>query len=296
MMMMRRKIGDATVTRILEYAGPTHPPLALFPDMEPGTLQACRETMADNHWIELVDRLIIPIQLWIVKAGGNTILVDAGVGNRKNRPAIARMHQLNTLSREWMAAAGAAPEAITHVVMTHLHSDHVGWNTTLVDGRWEPTFPNARYYMPRIEFDFCASGRNKVEGVDVFGDAFFDSVMPVVDAGLAEMIEPGAVIADCLRAEAAPGHSPGQVIYRLGDGKDEAVFCADIMHSPLQILRPELNTSYCIWPEIARKTRHAFLEGAAERQTLIMPAHFGAPHVGYVRRQGNGFAFEPSGW
>jgi glyoxylase-like metal-dependent hydrolase (beta-lactamase superfamily II) len=295
-MMLARKIGQIEIVRVLEYAGPTHPPQGLFPELQKGTLQAHREMMAGSNWIELIDRLIVPIQLWIVKAGGNTILVDTGVGNRKDRPAIGRMHQLNTLVQEWMAAAGVSPEAVTHVVMTHLHADHVGWNTKLVNDRWEPTFPNARYYLPRVEFDFCASGRNRTEGVDVFGESFLDSVMPVVDAGLAEMIAPGAVIADCLRAEAAPGHSPGQLIYRFSDDNQEGVFCADIMHSPLQIVRPELNTGYCIWPDMARQTRRAFLEQAAIRGTLILPAHFGAPHVGYVRRQGEGFAFEASDW
>lgn len=296
-MMQQRKIGDITVTRILEYAGPTHDPAFLFPSLEPGALQAEQALLAPHHWVPHMNKLIVTIQFWVVHAGSNVIVIDTGVGNFKPRPGIARMHMLNTLVREWMTAAGAAPEQVTHVVLTHLHADHVGWNTTWEDGRWVPTFPNARYYLPKGDFTFCHEGKNKAPGVvDVFGESFFDSVMPIVDAGLAQMIEPPAEIADCLVVEPAPGHSPGQVVFRVRSRGEEGLFCGDIFHSPLQIVRPELNSGYCIWPDTARHTRLAFLNQAADREALLMPVHFGEPHCGYVRRQGDGFVFEPAQW
>ena len=152
-MMQTRRVGDATITRILEYAAPTHDPAFLFPELPQAELDRLAPTLAPHHYIPAMNRLIVTIQLWIVHAGSNVILIDTGVGNFKPRAA-ARMNMLNTLTLPWLEAAGAAPKAVTHVVQTHMHSDHVGWNTVLADGRWVPTFPNARYLMPRGDFDY----------------------------------------------------------------------------------------------------------------------------------------------
>jgi len=296
-MMQSRMIGDIKVTRILEYAGPTHDPAFLFPDIDRSVLEEHQALMAPNHWVPHMNKLIVTIQFWVVHAGSNIIVVDTGVGNFKPRAGIPRMNMLNTLVREWMIAAGAPPEKVTHVVLTHLHADHVGWNTTWQDGRWVPTFPNARYYIPKEDFVFCKEGKNKEPGViDVFGDSFFDSVMPIIDEGLGVMIDPAQEIADCLVVEPAPGHSPGQVAFRVRSRGEEGLFCGDILHSPLQIVRPDLNSGYCIWQDTARQTRLKFLNRAADREALIMPVHFGEPHCGFIRRQGDGFCFEPSAW
>ncbi|CAG2160074.1 MBL fold metallo-hydrolase [Cupriavidus numazuensis] len=142
-MMQTRTVGDLKITRILEYAGPTHDPAFLFPDIDRGVLDANADWMAPHHWMPHMNKLIVTIQFWVVHAGDNIIVVDTGVGNFKPRAGIARMNMLNTLVREWMIAAGAPPEKVTHVVMTHLHADHVGWNTTWQDNRWAPTFPRA---------------------------------------------------------------------------------------------------------------------------------------------------------
>lgn len=293
-MMQTRRIGDVTVTRILEYAAPTHDPAFLFPDLPQAELDRLAPDLAPHHYIPAMNRLIVTIQLWIVHAGTNVIVIDTGVGNFKPRAA-ARMNMLNTLTLPWLEAAGAAPRAVTHVVQTHMHSDHVGWNTVLADGRWVPTFPNARYLMPRADFDYY---RNEAaERVNpIIDQAFADSVMPVVDAGLVDFIGDHGEIADCLSIEPAPGHSPGMLTYRLRSQGEEAIFSADVLHSPVQIARPELNTAYCINPDQARATRASFLARAADREALIMPMHFGAPHCGYIRRQAGGYVFEGASW
>jgi len=293
-MMQTRMVGDARVTRILEYAAPTHDPAFLFPDLAQAELDANAAWLAPHHYIAPMNRLIVTIQLWLVHAGGNVIVVDTGVGNRKPRGP-ARMHQLNTLVLPWLEAAGAAPAQVTHVVHTHLHADHVGWNTVLADGRWVPTFPNARYLMPKTDFDYYR--REAGERVNpIIDQAFADSVMPIVEAGLADFIDSQTEIAGVLQAEPAPGHSPGMLCYRLRSRGEEAIFTADVLHSPIQIVKPELNTSYCIDPAQARATRAALLARAADREALIMPMHFGAPHCGYVRRQGGGYVFEGAAW
>lgn len=296
-MFQTRKIGDIQVTRIHEYGGPTHDPAFLFPDLDPNDLDRHRSLMTPHHYVAHMNKLIVEIQFWVVHAGANIIVVDTGVGNFKQRPGIARMNMLNGLVREWMIAAGAPPEKVTHVVMTHLHADHVGWNTSWVDGRWVPTFPNARYYLPGQDFRFCKEGRNRDPGVvDVFGESFFDSVMPIVDAGLAEFIDDQREIADCLQVIAAPGHSPGQVMFQLRSRGEEGLFCGDVVHSPIQIAMPLVNSGYCIWEDAARRSRAEFLTRAADSGALVMPVHFGAPHCGFVRRQQDGFVFEPAQW
>lgn len=290
-MMHERRIGAARIVNLVEYVGPTHDPRATFPAYDGAAMAAMAAELPPYHYFANVDRLVIAIQVWLVFCGGRIVLIDAGVGNFKSRPA-ARMNALNTLLPSWLEAAGAGRHSVTDVVMTHLHGDHVGWNTTLEDGRWVPTFPNARYHVPRRDFDYFK--RLDDDGVPNDG-SFGDSVMPIVQAGLAQFIgEDQREVAGCLDVAHAYGHTPGQLNYWLRDDGAAAVFSADIFHHPVQILNPGWNTAFCIEPDRARATRAAFLAKAAETGALIMPCHFPAPHCGRVRRQGRGFAYEPA--
>jgi glyoxylase-like metal-dependent hydrolase (beta-lactamase superfamily II) len=291
-MMFTRRIGDAVVTNVIEYSGPTHDPAVVFPTLAPGDLAREAGALAPHHYVAAMNRFIVTIQIWVVRLGADVIVIDTGVGNFKARAAV-RMNMLNTLVMPWLAAAGAGPDQVTHVVNTHLHADHVGWNTQLVDSRWKPTFPKARYVMPRADFEYFSAqyqGGNRQAGAG----SFADSVLPVVEAGLVQFVEADGEVAQGLEIEPLPGHTPGQFGLRLRSKGQEGMFCADVMHSPIQIARPELNTAFCIEPERARETRRAFLPRMAERQALIMPCHFGAPYCGYVkRRPDGGFGFVP---
>jgi glyoxylase-like metal-dependent hydrolase (beta-lactamase superfamily II) len=294
-MIHTRKIGDATITHVAEYSGPTHPPEMLFSGIEKSArdaaLQAATPWLAPNHYVPHMDRLIVTISLWVVKAAGNVILIDTGVGNHKKRPA-PRMDRLNTLVLPWLEAAGAGPNDVTHVVHTHLHTDHVGWNTVEKDGKWVPTFPGARFLMPKAEFDYWKAEYDRDPGVN--GGAFADSVMPIVEAGLADMFDNTSEVAGCLHPEPVPGHAPGMVSLRLRSNGEEGLFVADTMHSPIQIANPGWNDMYVLWADKALESRAHVLARAAEREALIMPCHFGAPYCGYVRRQADGYAFEPA--
>lgn len=294
-MIQSRMVGDVRITRVLEYSAPTHAPDFLFPDLSKEQLLIDASWLAPGHYITHMNRLIVTIQLWVVHAGDKVIVVDTGVGNLKPRAA-GRMNMLNSLVLPWLEAAGAGRDQVTHVVHTHLHSDHIGWNTLWIDGRWEPTFPKARYLVPKHDFNHFQTilGRGPNPLID---HAFADSLYPVMEAGLADFItEADREIAGLLTAEPVPGHSPGMLSYRLRSAGEEAIFTADVLHSPLQIAHPSLNTAYCELPDLARSTRLTLLNRAADREALIMPMHFGAPHCGYVRRQGDGFHFEPANW
>jgi len=288
-------IGDARVTGVIEYSGPTHDPAFLYPAVDKAerdaVLQANASWLAPNHYVPHMDRLIVTIQLWVVQAGGNTIVIDTGVGNRKPRAA-ERMDRLNTLVVPWLESIGAGPQQVTHVVMTHLHTDHVGWNTVEKDGRWAPTFPKARYLFPKDEFDYWKGLYDKGDK-DVNQGSFADSVLPVLDAGLGDFMDGRAEVAGCLAPEPMPGHAPGMLSFRLRSRGEEGLFCADILHNAIQIVRPDWNDRYCLWPDKALESRAAGLKRACERGALLMPMHLGAPYCGYVRRQGDGYRFEP---
>jgi len=288
-------IGDARVTGVIEYSGPTHDPAFLYPAVDKAerdaVLQANASWLAPNHYVPHMDRLIVTIQLWVVQAGGNTIVIDTGVGNRKPRAA-ERMDRLNTLVMPWLESIGAGPQQVTHVVMTHLHTDHVGWNTVEKDGRWAPTFPKARYLFPKDEFDYWKGLYDKGDK-DVNQGSFADSVLPVLDAGLGDFMDGTAEVAGCLAPEPVPGHAPGMLSFRLRSRGEEGLFCADILHNAIQIVRPDWNDRYCLWPDKALESRAAGLKRACERGALLMPMHLGAPYCGYVRRQGDGYRFEP---
>jgi glyoxylase-like metal-dependent hydrolase (beta-lactamase superfamily II) len=295
-MLTWRKIGAATITNVIEYSGPTHAPEFLFPEVgdaeRKAGIAAAASWMAPDHYVPRMDRFVVTIQIWVVKIGGNVILIDTGVGNHKKRAA-PRMDMLNTLTLAWLEAAGAGPEDVTHVVHTHLHTDHVGWNTVRDGDRWVPTFPKARHVMPKAEFDWWKAGLDRGEMVQA--GSFADSVMPVVEAGMVDFIAPGQEAAGCLVAEDMAGHAPGLMAFRLRSDGAEGYFSTDTMHSPIQIANPHWNDRYVLWADKAREARARVLRRAAEREALIMPMHYGAPYCGYVRRQGDGYRFEPAG-
>jgi glyoxylase-like metal-dependent hydrolase (beta-lactamase superfamily II) len=201
------------------------------------------------------------------------------------------MNRLNTLVPQWLAAAGATRQNVTDVVMTHLHSDHVGWNTVLEDGRWAPMFPNARYHAPRIDYDYFNSLHQRGEAADA---SFADSIEPILEAGLLDFIPDHGEVAGTLAIEKAFGHTPGQLNYWLESRGERGVFSADICHHPVQILSPAWNTAFCMLPTEAKRTRAAFLDRAARSGALVMPCHFPPPHCGYVRRHGDGYRYEPA--
>jgi glyoxylase-like metal-dependent hydrolase (beta-lactamase superfamily II) len=290
-------IGDARITGVIEYSGPTHAPEFLYPAVpkaeRDAVLKANAHWLAPNHYAPSIDRLIVTIQLWVVQAGGNVIVIDTGVGNRKSRAAAARMDQLNTLVMPWLESIGAGPGQVTHVVMTHLHTDHVGWNTVEKDGKWVPTFPKARYLIPKDEFDYWKAEYDKGD-TGVNQGSFADSVLPILEAGLGEFMDGKQEVAGCLSPEPVPGHAPGMLSFRIRSRGEEGIFTADVMHNVIQIVRPDWNDRYVLWPDKALESRAAVLRRAAERGALIMPMHLGAPYCGYVRRQGDGYSFEPA--
>lgn len=292
-MIYSRHVGKAKIYNVIEYSGPTHAADFVFPALNVKEIKPHLSWLAPHHYNIKLERFIVAMQLWVLHIDNKVIVIDLGVGNHKKR-ASERMNMLNTLTPLWLAAAGADPQSVTHVVVTHFHPDHVGWGTRMDNGKWVPTFPNARHLMPRVDFDLAlAAYKNGDKGV--ISGSFEDSVLPLYEAGLIDFIDDGDLVAGCLEAEIMPGHTPGSIHFRLRSEGKEAIFAGDVMHSPLQIAMPHINTWIDAHAEQARASRALFLKRAAERNALIMPVHFGWPHCGYIRGDAaSGYRFEPA--
>lgn len=262
---------DVTIHQIVEFDGPTHDAQWMLPGAAPELLEANREWLKDEFWMPKTNRLVFSYQLWVVCMSDAVVLIDTGCGNHKVR-ASPFQHMINAPTLEWLEAIGAGPDEVTHVLHTHLHADHVGWNTRLLDGRWEPTFPNATYYMPRHDYDLFTQHLATKMTPEFYDEVVADSIVPVVNAGLTRFIAPGDEVAG-FRAEAAPGHTPGQMIYSFRYGGETIVFTGDVFHSPVQVIEPSINSRWCEDPDLARKTRHKLLQWAATSDARLLPAH-----------------------
>ena len=280
--------GDLTVHRIIEQETTFLPALDMFPALTADLLAQNRDWLRKAGAIDADDMLILCFQSHIVRTPHHTILIDSCIGNDKPRPLRPKwnMKTDDTYLRA-LKAAGFSVADIDFVMCTHLHVDHVGWNTRLEGGRWVPTFPNARYLFGKTEFDYWTEQHAKT-AVPAFGD----SVLPVVEAKRAEIVRDDFAIGDHLRILPTPGHTPGHSAFVLGREKDDAVFAGDLIHSPLQALHPELSPRFDVDQAQAAVTRRNFLERYCDTDTLCCTAHFPSPSTGKIRRKGNGFTCE----
>jgi glyoxylase-like metal-dependent hydrolase (beta-lactamase superfamily II) len=290
-MSLKLNVADLTIHRIIEQETTFLPAMDLFPALTPDILAGNRQWMRQAGALDAEDVLILCFQSYIVKTPHHTVLIDSCIGNDKPRPLRPKwnMKSDETYMRA-LASAGFSVGDIDFVMCTHLHVDHVGWNTRLQDGRWVPTFPNARYIFGRTEFDYWTEQNAKTEV-----PPFVDSVLPVVEARQADVVRGDFVIGDHVRILPTPGHTPGHVAFTFGRGKDDAVFSGDLMHSPLQTRYPELSAKFDVDQAQAAVTRRNFLERYCDTETLCCTAHFASPSTGKIRHSGNGFICEAAG-
>ena len=287
-MNLKFSIGDLTIQRIIEQETTFLPALEMFPALTPELLAQNRPWLQKAGALTAEDVLILCFQSYIVKTPHHTILVDSCIGNDKPRPRPAWDMKTDDNYMRGLAAAGVSVDDIDFVMCTHLHVDHVGWNTRLENGRWVPTFPKARYVFGKTEYDYWAGENAKAEV-----PPFADSVLPVVEAKRADVVKDDFAIGDYARILPTPGHTPGHVAFTFGrGGKDDVVFAGDLMHTPLQLRHPELSPRFDVDPKLAAVTRRSFLERYCDTNTLCCTAHFPSPSSGKIRRKGNGFSCE----
>lgn len=230
------------------------------------------------------------VQSFVLRTHGRTILVDTCIGEQKDRPEIPAWHQRRgTGFINQPAKAGIDPADVDIVFCTHLHVDHVGWNTRREDGRWAPTFPNARYLMSRNELADWMAQRGAGSAPTMHVSALEDSVLPVVGAGLVDLVDDGYDVARGLTLTHLPGHTANQLGLRVDRGDARAIFFGDALHSPVQIIDPGVSTSSCADPRIAGATRRGLLEDAVETNRLLVPAHFRGHRCAHIRCNSTGF-------
>jgi glyoxylase-like metal-dependent hydrolase (beta-lactamase superfamily II) len=289
--MRPQRIGEFTVSRVMEYEGPIFDPEFLFPDADAATIAANADWLMPSFIDPDSGRLIMSFHSYVVRTPRHTIVVDTCLGNDKHRPGREFWHMRQGSYLQDLAAMGVAPEDVDFVMCTHLHVDHVGWNTRLVDGRWMPTFPNARYVFARTELEHWQDVAAADPGEPINHGSYQDSVLPVVEAGQAVLVENDHQIEDGIWLEGAPGHTPGNVMVRLRSGGDDAVLTGDTIQHPVQLARPDWSSRFCDDLELSRKSRTALIEGAADTATLVLTGHFPDPVAGHIIRSGDGFRF-----
>ena len=291
--MLRWQIGNARITQVIE-SGPTPTsPKFFFKDAPRDLVQ--RHGWLKPHFANDDNRLLMSIHAFVVESQGHRIVVDTCIGNDKTR-SFEGWNQLHGPFLRDLTAAGFAPDTIDTVLCTHLHVDHVGWNTRLEGGRWVPTFPRARYLFARKEWEHWSAearmpapyGDPNAAPDDVIGD----SVRPIVDAGLADLVDTDHRITGEVRLQPTPGHTPGHVSVRIESQGQLALITGDLMHHPIQCAEPDREVNFDSDTDLARATRKHFLACCVKDKALVLGTHFAPPTAGHVVAHGDAWRFE----
>lgn len=279
----RWQIGNVRVTKVEEVE--LHWPFkALLPEVTPELIEAT--PWMRPHFVDEAGKMVLSIHALVVESQGKTIIVDTCIGNDKPRPTRG-FNQLDTDFLDGFRAAGFTPDGVDAVFCTHLHVDHVGWNTRLVDGQWVPTFPNARHLFARTEYDHWVANPD----TEMFGDVMGDSVVPIVEAGLADFVDMEHRITDEVWLEPTPGHTPGHCSVHISSEGHDAVITGDMTHSPIQFAHQLTSSADSDSPR-ANATRVAFVERYTDTATLIIGTHFAGPTAGRLVKEGDAWRFQ----
>ena len=288
------RVGTLDIARVVESEGPFAALDFLLPGFTTDALEAA--TWLKPRFIDPVDnRVIMSFHSFVIRAPNHTILVDACTGNDKERPLRPNWHRQQRPFLDTLTAAGVHPDEIDMVFCTHLHADHVGWNTVLRDGRWVPTFRNAKYLFAQTEYHYWERQHRiaVAAGTDAPNHGSFgDSVLPVVDAGQAVFVTAEHELDHGLHLEAAQGHTPGACILHAASADSHAVFTGDTFHTPAQFVAPDISSRFCVDPVASAKFRRTLCDRYADTPTRILAAHFPTPTAGRICRHDNVFRFD----
>ncbi len=277
------QMGDITVQRILEHEIPVYHPSDFFDQATDEAVEPYREWLEPKALCPHTGLMIMPVQSYLVRTRHHCILIDTCVGCNKSFTDPPEWHRPRNAA--WLGklvAAGVHPEDVDYVFCTHLHSDHCGWNTRLVDGLWVPTFPNAKYIFARPEFQAMEEENHQI---------FIDNVLPIMEARQAVLVDLDYALDDEIWLESTPGHTVGHVAVHLKSGQHHGVMCGDLIHTPLQLAEPAWTPIFEYDMAASTKTRKSFLSTYCESDTLVLTAHFPSPSIGHIVPRGNGYDF-----
>jgi glyoxylase-like metal-dependent hydrolase (beta-lactamase superfamily II) len=272
---MTIRVGDCLITKVSEQT-------ATFP----------LDVLFTPHRAEMRAELAqqpakMSIHSWVVRTAEHTIIIDTATGNGRNRDNKPLFHQLNSPYAENLARAGVDPAEVTLVLMTHIHTDHVGWNTYQHDGQWQPMFPHARYICSARELEHCQH--------DTAAQALYrDSILPLIESGQLETInvQDSPLFAGVLRYISTPGHSCDHASIVLESAGESAIFAGDVMHNPIQFQHPHWNSLFCEDKVLAVISRQRVMDWCRQHQAIWFSTHFTGSSCGRVSRDGQWIPLE----
>ncbi|MGA2892910.1 MAG: MBL fold metallo-hydrolase [Xanthobacteraceae bacterium] len=281
-------LGDITIHPVVEQEGAFFEATAFFPGLTKDLLAQNRSWL-QPVFLDAADRLLMCIQSFVIKTQHHNILIDACVGNHKPRPTRPSWNMLNSDRFEkGLASAGLTVNDIDYVMCTHLHTDHVGWNTRLENGRWVPTFPKAKYLMADRELAFWTE-REKANPSAV--PWITDSVLPIVAAKRAQIVTSDFAFSETVQFLPTPGHTIDHFSVLVGRSGEDALISGDMIHSPIQGKYPDLGMMADYDSKQAGQTRRKIFDRFCDSSTIMCVTHFPAPSTGRVRRWGDGYKF-----
>ena len=280
--------GEVVVHHIVEHEGAWFDPLTLFDGLSPDVLDENRAWMEERGAIcPTTGKLILCVQSYLVEAGGRKVLVDTGVGNHKARPGQPFWSQSTSSTYlDGLGRLGFGVEDIDVVICTHLHLDHVGWNTRLQDGCWVPTFPNATYIFSEREYAYWDE-RNRASPIAAFGD----SILPVVEAGKARLVGSDYRLDETISLLPTPGHTVDHLAVEIRSNDALAVIAGDVFHSPLQIKYPDLALSIDYDKKLSSITRRSCLSRWFDERAVLFPNHFPPKSAINITKDNDGFGY-----
>ncbi|HTV78359.1 MAG TPA: MBL fold metallo-hydrolase [Steroidobacteraceae bacterium] len=275
------RVGGVEITRLVEVWKWEDDIWMALEDAKPDLVKT--QPWLLPHHVTPEGRMFINFQAFVVRAGSRRIMIDTCIGADRERQFPIFTNMRTTFMQD-LASIGIQPTDVDTVLCTHLHFDHVGWNTHRVDGRWVPTFPNARYLFSRKEYDHWLMLRETggYHGINHLADA----VDPVVEAGLVDFIAHDHALSDEIRLFPTPGHTPGHVSVHISSQGQEAVITGDMMHHPIQVAMPEHPATFDMDKPAGARTRVDFINRYQDKPVLVIGSHFADPGAGYIVRNG----------
>jgi glyoxylase-like metal-dependent hydrolase (beta-lactamase superfamily II) len=265
-------LGSVTIDRVLDIDEIFFPSDYLFPDATRSAVDELSHGFVDEQFDRDSGMMRQAFAAYLIRGAGPTVLVDAGVGRGKHRPFHPWHRRTDDYFLRNLAAVGCTTADVDYVVSTHLHADHVGWNTELVDGVWVPTFERARYLLARPEIAML--DEEYVADPEVCLGSYRDSIVPLREHGVADLFDDEHHLSDEISLSVRPGHTPGTTVVRVASGSETAFITGDVIHHEVQLLKPEWSSAFCFEFDRAAAVRRRTLTEVAETGAILMPAHF----------------------